>query len=277
MRLLQHSNTGEFSLTNNLVGDDKIPPYAILSHTWKDGQEVTFRDLMDGTGKSKTGYDKIRFCGQQAECDGLRYFWVDTCCINKSDYVELQDAINSMFRWYQNAAKCYVYLSDVSTAQQKASSGFSEFTWEPAFQESRWFTRGWTLQELLAPRVVKFFSLEGKELGDKRILEPQIHEITGIAIPALRGIPLREFSIEERLSWAEGRQTTREEDKAYSLLGIFGICMLPNYGEGGGNAFKQLWKKIDMSSEGLLQQQASIQTSRVRPDMVSDMEGVSEG
>jgi hypothetical protein len=100
MRLLQCSHTGEFSLTKDLVGDDTIPPYAILSHTWKDGQEVTFQDIIDGTGQSKTGYDKIWFCGQQAEHDGLRYFWVDTCCINKADHVELRDAINSMFRWY---------------------------------------------------------------------------------------------------------------------------------------------------------------------------------
>jgi len=145
MRLLLRSNTGEFSLTKDLVGDDTIPPYAILSHTWKEGQEVTFKDLMDGTGQSKTGYDKIRFCGQQAERDSLQYFWVDTCCINKLNHVELQEAINSMFRWYQNTAKCYVYLSDVLTAKRKASDKFSKCTWESAFRESRWFTRGWTL------------------------------------------------------------------------------------------------------------------------------------
>jgi hypothetical protein len=91
MRLLLRSNTGEFSLTGDLVGDDTIPPYAILSHTWEDGQEVIFKDLVNGTGQSKTGYDKVRFCGQQAERDGLRYFWVDTCCIDKSNHVELQD------------------------------------------------------------------------------------------------------------------------------------------------------------------------------------------
>ncbi|KAF2195847.1 HET-domain-containing protein, partial [Zopfia rhizophila CBS 207.26] len=151
--------------------DDTIPPYAILSHTWKEGQEVTWKDLMDGTGKSKIGYDKIRFCGQQAERDGLRYFWVDACCINKSNHVELQEAINSMFRWYQNAAKCYVYLSDVSAAKRKASDEVSKSTWEPAFRESRWFTRGWTIQELLAPHSVEFFSREGKQLGNKRTLE----------------------------------------------------------------------------------------------------------
>ena len=98
MRLLQRSHTGEFSLTKDLFGDDPIPPYAILSHTWNEGREVTYRDLMDGTGKSKSGYDKIRFCGQQANQDGLQYFWVDTCCIDKSNSVELQEAVTSMFR-----------------------------------------------------------------------------------------------------------------------------------------------------------------------------------
>jgi hypothetical protein len=250
MRLLLRSDSGEFGLTKDLVGDDTIPPYAILSHTWQEGQEVTFKDWMDGTGKSKTGHDKIRFCGQQAERDGLQYFWVDTCCIDKSNNVELQEAVNSMFRWYQNAAKCYVYLSDVSIAKRKVSDRFSEFTWEPAFRASRWFTRGWTLQELLAPSSVEFFSREGKQLGDKRTLERQIHEITGIAIPALRGSPLSQFSIDTRLSWAENRQTTRKEDKAYSLLGIFNVYIPLIYGEGEDNAFARLQEEIDKPSKG---------------------------
>ena len=259
MRLLLRNNTGEISLTRDLVGDDLIPPYAILSHTWKEGQEVTFKDLMDGTGKSKSGYDKIRFCGQQAKRDGLQYFWVDTCCIDKSNHAELQEAINSMFRWYQNAAKCYVYLSDVSKAKRKASDQFSEFTWEPAFRGSRWFIRGWTLQELLAPDSVEFFSLEGKQLGSKRTLERQIHEITGIAVLALRGSPLSKFSVEERLSWARYRETTRKEDKAYSLLGIFDIFMPLIYGEGEEHAFKRLRKKIDKPSKGKHRVPANIQ------------------
>jgi hypothetical protein len=196
MRLLQRSNTGEFSLTEDLRGDDTIPPYAILSHTW-EGQEVTFQDILDGTEQSKTGYEKIRFCGKQAEHDGLQYFWVDTCCINKSNPVELQEAINSMFRWYQNATKCYVYLSDVSTANQRVDN---ECTWEHTFQESRWFTRGWTLQELLAPTSVEFFSRERKKLGDKRSLRKQLRTITGIHNAALKGAPLSQFSDKERFS-----------------------------------------------------------------------------
>ena len=143
MRLLRRSKPGEFSFSRNFVGNDTIPPYAILSHTWgANSTEVTFEDLTNGTGKDKPGYEKIRFCGERAGQDDLEYFWVDTCCINKADFTELSEAINSIFRWYQNAAKCYVYLSDVSTAKRKASDHFSEFTWEPAFQKSRWFTRG---------------------------------------------------------------------------------------------------------------------------------------
>ena len=256
MRLLLRSNAGEFSLTKEFLGDDIIPPYAILSHTWSEGEEVTFKDLIEGTGKNKAGYKKIQFCGQQAEHDGLQYFWVDTCCIDKSNQVVLQDAINSMFRWYQNARECYVYLSDVSTAKRKVSNEPSKFTWEPAFRVSRWFTRGWTLQELLAPRSVKFFSCESKHLGDKTTLMQQICEITDITPPALQGTPLCEFSIEERFSWTRDRQTAYKEDKAYSLLGIFNICMPLLYGEGEEKAFQRLRKKITKLSNGVKQQQA---------------------
>lgn len=268
MRLLERKDAGKFSLTKDFLGDDKIPSYAIFSHTWKDGQEVTYDDLLNDTGKNKEGYEKIRFCAEQADRDGLRYFWVDTCCINKADSVELQDAINSMYRWYQAAAVCYVYLTDVSTAGQAEGSQLSELILEPAFRKSRWFTRGWTLQELLAPRNVKFFSYEGRQLGDKTTLERYIHEITGIAIPALRGTSLSVFSVDERLSWTKNRQTTRREDKAYSLLGIFGIYMLPNYGEGEEHAFERLLRKIEKSSKDLLSpQQESVQVGNTQPGL----------
>lgn len=244
MRLLQCRDTGEFGLTKDFLDDEAIPPYAILSHTWEDGQEVTFKDLTDGVGKSKSGYDKIQFCGQQAEHDGLQYFWVDTCCIDKSNHVELQKAINSMFRWYQKAAKCYVYLWDVSIAKRKACDGVSEYAWEPAFRQSRWFARGWTLQELLAPILVEFFSRERRKLGDKRSLRQQIHEITGIPVAALNGARLSQFSDKERFSWIQCRQTKVEEDKAYSLLGIFDVEMPLRYGEGSASAFKRLDEEI---------------------------------
>ncbi len=249
MRLLERNSAGEFSLTKDF--GDHVSRYAILSHTWgADAEEVTFRDLVDGTGEGKAGYGKIRFCGEQAKRDGLQYLWVDTCCIDKSNSTELAEAINSMFRWYRNAAKCYVYLSDVSITKRKASNQFSEFTWESAFRTSRWFTRGWTLQELLAPASVEFFSREGKRLGDKRTLERQVHEITGIAISALQGAPLSQFGVDERLSWAENRQTTRKEDKAYSLLGIFDVYMPLIYGEGRDNALTRLREEIDKPSKG---------------------------
>jgi hypothetical protein len=136
---------------------------------------------------------------------------------------------------------------DVSALKQKAGDTSTEHTWESAFRDSEWFTRGWTLQELLVPRAVEFFSRQGKRLGDKEILGRQIQEVTGIPISALEGAPLSQFSIEERLSWAENRQTTRPEDKAYSLLGIFGIYLLLIYGEGREHAFKRLQKEIQNS------------------------------
>jgi hypothetical protein len=244
MRLLRRSKSGEFSFSRNFIGNDIIPPYAILAHTWgADTTEVTFEDLTNGTGKDKPGYEKIRFCGEQAGQDDLEYFWVDTCCINKADFTELSEAFNSMFRWYRNAARCYVYLSDVSTNESNLRP------WESDFQKSRWFTRGWTLQELLAPTSVEFFSRESKRLGDKRSLKQQIHEITGIADSALQGAALSQFSVDERLSWIESRQTKREEDKAYSLLGIFDVCMPLIYGEGEENAFKRLRTSVQMVKE----------------------------
>jgi hypothetical protein len=150
-----------------------------------------------------------------------------------------------MFRWYQNAVKCYVYLSDVSTAKRKASDETSELAWEPAFRVSRWFTRGWTLQELLAPSSLEFFSQESKRLGDKRFLTEQLHKITGIPEPALQGAPLSQFTVNERLSWIENRRTKLEEDKAYSLLGILDAYIPPLYGEGMAAAFKRLMDEID--------------------------------
>ncbi|KAH8674864.1 vegetative incompatibility protein HET-E-1 [Tricladium varicosporioides] len=201
--------------------------------------------MIEGNGASKTSFDKIRFCGEQARYDRLQYFWVDTYYIDKSSSAELTEAINSIFRWYQNTVKCYVYLSDISTKKRKASDSFTEYTWEPAFRSSKWFTRGWTLQELIAPTFVEFFSKDQELLGDKRRLEQQIHEITGIAISALRGIPLSQFNIEDRLSWAKDRRTTREEDKAYSLFGIFDIQIPLLYGEGGDKALKRLREEIN--------------------------------
>ncbi|KAF2266092.1 hypothetical protein CC78DRAFT_559541 [Lojkania enalia] len=196
MHPLRRSDTGEFSLVKDLVGDNKIPLYAILSHTWgADTDKVTFEDLINSTGKDKPGYKK---------------------------------AINSIFRWYRDATRCYVYLSD---------------PWESDFRNSKWFTRGWTLQELLAPSLVESFSWERKRLGDKRSLTQQIYEITGIPKSALQGAALSQFGVTERLSWIKHRHTKLEEDAVYSLLGIFDISMPLIYGEGRDKAFKRLRRR----------------------------------
>jgi hypothetical protein len=246
MRLLTLNPRGQLILTKNFVEKD-IPPYVILSHTWgEDSDEVTLNDLENGRGKSKPGYAKIQFCGDQARKDGMQYFWVDTCCIDKANHVELSEAITSMFRWYRDAVKCYVYLSDVS-ARKRDNNGQTRRMWESAFRISRWFTRGWTLQELLAPESVEFFSQEGELLGDKKMLEHEIHEITGIPITALHGASLSHFSVDERMRWAAKRDTKRKEDKAYCLLGIFDVFMPLIYGE-GDNAFIRLKEEIDKCS-----------------------------
>lgn len=155
MRLLKLVGPNDFSLVQVPTHNDL--PYAILSHTWTPGQEVTYEDLITSSGRSKSGYKKIKFCGEQATKDGFLYFWVDSCCIDKSNPQELSTAINSMFRWYRNAKKCYVYLADVSTPIDKADIQTNQGTWEVAFRKSRWFTRGWTLQELIVPARVEFF------------------------------------------------------------------------------------------------------------------------
>ena len=152
-----------------------------------------------------------------------------------------------MFRWYRDATKCYVYLSDVSVGGHD-DDGQSQRTWESTFQKCRWFIRGWTLQELLAPASVEFFSREGERLGDKKSLERQIHKITGIPLGALQGNPLSNFSVDERMSWAAKRETRRKEDKAYSLQGIFNVYMPILYGE-GDNAFSRLIEEIEKTSK----------------------------
>ncbi|KAH6888456.1 hypothetical protein B0T10DRAFT_488212 [Thelonectria olida] len=236
MRLLSVDNSGRLTLTRDLIDD--IPAYAILSHTWgPDNEELTFQDVVEGRGKDKNGYRKIEFCGTQAASDGLRHFWVDSCCIDKTNNTELSQAINSMFRWYSGASKCYVYLSDVSNTGPSS--------WEELLPRSRWFTRGWTLQELVAPRVVEFFSSEGRLLGSKASLERQIQEITGIHTAALRCTPLSDFTPKERMLWAKGRMTKLEEDRAYSMLGIFEVHMPLIYGEGIRNAFIRLEDAVD--------------------------------
>jgi hypothetical protein len=247
MRLLEVRADSTFSLVN-FVGC-RIPCYAILSHTWEpNNQEVTLQDFVNGNEKTKAGYKKIRFCGEQAQRDGLQYFWVDSCCIDQSSSADLSKAINSMYHWYRNAARCYVYLSDISARKDNSSS---QLSWESLFTQSRWFTRGWTLQELLAPLSVDFFSQEGIWLGDRKSLEPQVHQATGITIQALQGNTLSHFSVEDRMGWATKRKTTVEEDQAYCLIGLLDISLPIIYGEGKTRAFRRLKEEVDkISNDG---------------------------
>ncbi|KAH9880790.1 hypothetical protein IAQ61_001084 [Plenodomus lingam] len=260
MRLLYTASNGKLEWTEDLIED--IPPYAILSHTWEK-HEVVFNSLKsldnveDIDAKWAASWRKIRFCAQQTERDGLQYFWIDTCCIDKSNNQELQGAINSMFCWYQNAQKCYVYLSDVESNAPDADSESSR-RWKPAFRKSRWFRRGWTLQELLAPASVEFYSSDEELLGDKNSLKDTIHEITGVASDALLGKQLSEFSVQERFSWAKNRQTRYPEDEAYCLLGIFDIHLPLIYGEGKEHALKRLDKEIREPSAYVMRVQKNL-------------------
>jgi hypothetical protein len=220
--------------------DDHIPPYAILSHTWSR-EEITFQEMsMDlpkeerqslSSGIKGASYKKIMYCCEQASKDGLEYSWVDTCSIDKSSSSELSEAINSMFRWYSNAAVCYAYLSDVHLVTKDISS-------------SRWFTRGWTLQELIGPRDVKFFTSNWELIGTKESLCESIAGITGIdAETLLDPSTLSSASVARKMSWAAERQTTRNEDVAYCLMGIFDVSMPLLYGE-GEKAFIRLQEEI---------------------------------
>lgn len=239
MRLLTHDERGNLTL-KTFDDADPPPPYAILSHTWlpDNSEEVSLQDLQAGRAERKPGYSKIRFCANQAAADGLRYFWIDTCSVDQTSSAELTEAINSMFRWYRKSAKCYVYLTDVPDSTLNKGLLCS----------SRWFTRGWTLQELIAPKVVEFFAADGSRLGDRSSLETSISEATGMSIGTLHGYPLSDFSIDERFRWAANRRTKKPEDKAYSLLGIFDVSMPAIYGEGEEKAMRRLREQIDRRS-----------------------------
>ena len=211
---------------------DEIEPYAILSHTWGKN-EVLFTDVVNGTAADRAAFPKVRYACGQALHDGLKYVWVDTCCIDKSSSAELSEAINSMFMWYRQAAVCYAYLSDL----------FGEGGFE-TLAESRWFTRGWTLQELIAPANVVFYAAGWVNIGDKVSLKAELASITGINEDILVGKqPLETASVANRMGWAARRRTTRPEDMAYCLMGIFSVNMPLLYGE-GAKAFIRLQEEI---------------------------------
>ena len=225
---------------------DRIPPYTILSHTWVD-DEVVLADMLEGRGTERDAYRKIDYSCQQTLDDGFAYIWIDSCCIDKSSSAELSEAINSMYRWYQKAEKCYAYLVDVSDACSPlpARDGDKTIQLTSEFARSRWFTRGWTLQELLAPNDMIFYSRDWIPIGRKITLAAPLSIVTGIDEDVLLGSkPLEWTSVAKRMSWAAHRQTTRTEDIAYCLMGLFAVNMPMLYGEGGERAFVRLQEEI---------------------------------
>ncbi|TBU30401.1 heterokaryon incompatibility protein-domain-containing protein, partial [Dichomitus squalens] len=203
--------------------------YAILSHTWNQAEgEQTYKEL------KKIQKQACAF----ARANGIAFIWIDSCCIDKSSSSELSEAINSMYSWYAGAVVCYAFLVDVPPGEDPAAP-------DSRFRESRWFERTWTLQELIAPRIVIFLCQDWSVLGSRNRLADLVEDITGISREALlQEKSLDEFSVAQRLSWAANRQATRPEDTAYSLLGLFDIHLPALYGEGNERAFRRLQEEI---------------------------------
>ncbi|KAM5373655.1 hypothetical protein ACJA88_008499 [Fusarium oxysporum] len=247
MRLI---NTHTFQLEFYPGGSRR---YAILSHVWGD-DEVTFQDVASGDPEEALHlerYSKLRESCRMARSLKLDYLWIDTCCIDKSSSAELSEAINSMFRWYAESTICIAFLEDVPSSE-------SEEEQRKTFATSRWFTRGWTLQELIAPGKVIFYGQGWQRLGSRSELKEDIKSVTGIDYELLdathhmaeiRQSQLGEFSVAQKMFWAAGRETTRPEDIAYCLLGIFDINMPLLYGEGQVKAFKRLQEEILKSTD----------------------------
>ncbi|KAF5363158.1 hypothetical protein D9758_008344 [Tetrapyrgos nigripes] len=243
MRLL---HTSRYELREFSGPDNAIPEYAILSHTWED-DEVLFSDFRCQSSLEKAKSEKTRSwhkllktC-ERAKYDGLEWVWIDTCCINKESSAELSEAINSMFRYYSDAFVCYAYLSDYLIREHDYPDVEHG---NAAFSNCRWFTRGWTLQELIAPDQVVFFDAEWRDLGTKTGMKEAVSSVTGIPVQVFEDGSLLNTSIAAKMSWAAERQTTREEDCAYSLMGLFAVNMPPLYGEGGERAFMHLQEEI---------------------------------
>ncbi|KAF2252085.1 HET-domain-containing protein, partial [Trematosphaeria pertusa] len=237
----------------NFHNEATIPPYAILSHTWGNS-EITFKELRGLNMslrnaririKAKAGYYKITKACAQALIDGLSYCWVDTCCIDKTSSAELSEAINSMFRWYKNAQVCYAYLDDIDFRFWTKSI---DLLGERDLAKAKWFTRGWTLQELVAPKKVVFYIKGWNFVGNKASMVEKLARITGIDEETLAGGSLEAVSVARRMSWAAKRVTTRVEDIAYCLLGIFDVNMPLLYGE-GEKAFVRLQEEIMKDSQ----------------------------
>ncbi|KAI0151401.1 heterokaryon incompatibility protein-domain-containing protein [Pestalotiopsis sp. NC0098] len=224
-------NTSNFTLVDH--HECPVRQYAILSHTWEE-EEVSFQDFKDlALARQKKGFRKIEHAVYLARQDHLKWAWVDTCCIDKSSSAELSKAINSMFKWYQHSAICYAFLSDLTSNPQHQLQ---------AFMDCRWWTRGWTLQELIAPNRLLFFDQDWNSYRSRSDLQDDIESFTGIDSRAFHGL-LDEFSVAERMSWASRRDTARIEDVAYCLLGLFNVNMPLIYGE-GDKAFVRLQEEI---------------------------------
>ncbi|KAI6019468.1 heterokaryon incompatibility protein-domain-containing protein, partial [Pisolithus microcarpus] len=229
--------------------DDEDTRYAILSHRW--GTEVGYEEMVGlmkmeerkrDEVRQRSGYQKIIESCKQAMKDGYEWLWVDTCCIDKRSSSELSEAINSMYRWYRNAQVCYAYLNDVDKPFFPIEKNDSKFDKSNGWPE--WFVRGWTLQELIAPKQVEFFNEHWVPIGDKWSLAPVLEEITGIPCEVLTsGLAAKRLSVAQIMSWAADRKTTRVEDRAYSLMGLFGVNMPMLYGE-GKKAFQRLQLEI---------------------------------
>ncbi|KAJ9604827.1 hypothetical protein H2200_010942 [Cladophialophora chaetospira] len=226
---------------------DKIPRYAILSHTWAEDSEVDFREMTDIAGslanpaRQKSGYHKTLRACEVARTDGTEHIWIDTCCIDKSSSAELSEAINSMFKWYKGAEVCYAYICDLAFGRNTKTS----------FGSCSYWTRSWTLQEMIAPELVQFYDMGWNFVGTRDSLIGAIKHITGIEEDVLlRKKPLSEVLIAVKMSWASRRMSTREEDIAYCLLGIFDVNMPLLYGE-GQKAFLRLQEEIMKRSDDL--------------------------
>ncbi|KAL1894883.1 hypothetical protein Sste5346_005570 [Sporothrix stenoceras] len=236
-------NASQLGAELNTHSSLAVPRYAILSHTWEDG-EVTFQDMKKLTeAKMKKGFGKIKKSCELARNAGIEYIWIDTCCIDKTNSTELFEAINSMFTWYRNAWVCYVYLSDAGISSPVYSNQRQDHR-----DQFRWYRRGWTLQELVASRHIEFYGAGWESLGTKTDHLLLIAKATGIDAATLAAgddleAHLARISVARRMHWLAYRETTRPEDMAYCMLGIFGISMPVLYGEGDG-AFLRLQEEI---------------------------------
>jgi hypothetical protein len=214
-----------------------VPEYAILSHVWQD-EEVNLKDVQSGSASAKEGYAKIVNCCKKAADDGYQYCWIDTCCIDKTSSAELSEAINSMYQWYKSSSVCYVYLADFEARHSRHK-----------FKSTRWFKRGWTLQELIAPTVVEFYDTNWDFYGTKISLQDDLMEATGIDQSVLRSGDPMKSTVVVRMAWDARRETTRIEDTAYCLMGLFGVNMPLLYGE-GLRAFRRLQEEIMRTIDG---------------------------